>query len=68
MVLFTKRRNFEGFFAPKLSDPELIPTNQVQYLGVILDISIIIRKPKVVNWIYTSVIRPMVKNTSENQK
>jgi hypothetical protein len=31
MVLFTKRRNFEGFFAPKLLDTELILNNQVKY-------------------------------------
>jgi hypothetical protein len=37
MVLFTKRRNLEGFFAPKLFDTELILNNQVKYLGVILD-------------------------------
>jgi hypothetical protein len=37
MVLFTKRRNLEGFFAPRLFDTELILNNQVKYLGVILD-------------------------------
>jgi hypothetical protein len=85
MVFFTKRRNLEGFFAPKLCDTELILNNQVKYLGVILEnklnwkfhIDNRIRKasiaywqcrraiaktrglkPKVVYWIYTSVIRP----------
>jgi hypothetical protein len=37
MVFFTKRRNLEGFFAPRLFDTELILNNQVKYLGVILD-------------------------------
>jgi hypothetical protein len=37
MELFTKRRNFEGFFAPRLFDTELILNNQVKYLGVNLD-------------------------------
>jgi hypothetical protein len=82
MVFFTKRRNLEGFFTPKLFDTELLPNNQVEYLGVILDsklnwkfhINIRIRKasiaywqcrtwglkPKVVYWIFTSVIRPML--------
>jgi hypothetical protein len=37
MVFFTKRRNFEGFFVPKLFDMELILNNQVKYLVVIPD-------------------------------
>jgi hypothetical protein len=38
MVLFKKRRNLEGFFAPRLFDIELITNyNQVKYLLVILD-------------------------------
>jgi hypothetical protein len=36
MVLFTKRRNLEGFLTPNLFDTELILNNQVKYLGVIL--------------------------------
>jgi hypothetical protein len=87
MVLFTKRRNVEGFFAPRLFDTELILNNQVKYLGVTLDSKLnwkfhmdnrtrkasiaywqcrkVIGKtwdlqPKVVYWIYTSVIRPML--------
>jgi hypothetical protein len=87
MVLFTKRRNLEIFFAPRLFDTELTLNNQVKYLGVILDsklnwkfhIDNRIRKtsivywqdrraigktwglkPKVMYWIYTSVIRPML--------
>jgi hypothetical protein len=37
MVHFTKRRNLQGLFAPKLFDTELILKNQVKYLGVILN-------------------------------
>jgi hypothetical protein len=33
MVLFTKRKNLEGFFAPRLFDTELVLNNQVKYLG-----------------------------------
>jgi hypothetical protein len=37
MVLFSKRMNLEGFFAPKLFDTELILNNQLKYLEVTLD-------------------------------
>jgi hypothetical protein len=37
MVLFTKRRSLEDFFAPRLFDTELILNNQVKYLGVIVN-------------------------------
>jgi hypothetical protein len=37
MVLSTKRRILEDFFAPRLFDTELILNNQVKYLRVILD-------------------------------
>jgi hypothetical protein len=37
MVLFTKKRNLESFFVPRLFDIELILNNQVKYLGIILD-------------------------------
>jgi hypothetical protein len=37
MDLFKNYRKIEGFCIPKLFDTELRMTDQVQYLGVILD-------------------------------
>jgi hypothetical protein len=61
-----KRRNLEGFFAPRprLFDTELILNNQVKYLGVILDsklnlkfhIDNRIRKASIVYWQYRRAI------------
>jgi hypothetical protein len=81
MVIFTKRKNLEGFLAPKLFDTELILINQVKYLGVILDsklnwkfyIDNRIRKASIAHWqccraLYYTAFVWWKKNTSDHCK
>jgi hypothetical protein len=87
MVLFTNNRKIGGFYNLRLFGTELRMTDQVKYLGVILDKKLDwkahlenrMRKactaywqcrravgktwglsPKVVAWLYTSVVRPIL--------
>ena len=87
LVLFTKRRKIEGFRPPIFYGSPVPLSNEVKYLGVILDTKLcfgphLVNKcqrataafwqvrrvaaptwganPKVVLWLYTAIIRPML--------
>jgi hypothetical protein len=81
MVLFTNNRKIGGFYNPRLFGTELRMTDQVKYLGVMLDknldclhciLAVSSRavgktwrlSPKVVAWLYTSVVRPILSYAS----
>jgi hypothetical protein len=91
MVLFTNNRKIGGFYNPRLFGTELRMTDQVKYLGVILDKKFdwkahlehrmhkaciaywqccrTLQKtwrlpPKMVAWLYSSVVRPILSYTS----
>jgi hypothetical protein len=80
--VFTNNRNIGGFYTPTIFGTELRMTDQVKYLGVILDKKLDWKahlenrqcrravgktwglSPKVVAWLYTSVVRPILSYAS----
>jgi hypothetical protein len=83
MVLFTNNRKIGGFYIPRLFGIELRMTDQVKYLGVILDenldwklalhigsVAVLWERlgdwlsPKVVAWLFTSVVRLILSYAS----